>query len=150
MLGLLALLGEVGIQVPNGTHQSLCPQQGCHAPTQAKHEMAILVADKCVRHTRQAPLQTKAAQQTILQVLNSVLSMQSMWCHRVSEQLMAAGATDQDIMKISQVMAQTVRQLEAGNTPPESGLGAHSLPCGVVVSDEEFSSGECAACFPWA
>ena len=56
---------------------------------------------------------------------------------------MAAGATDEDVKKISQSMAQTVRQLEARNTPPEPGLEAQSLPCEVVVSNEEFSAGEC-------
>ena len=54
---------------------------------------------------------------------------------------MAAGVT------VSQIMAQTVRQLGAGNTPPEPGLEAHSLPCEVVVSDEEFSTGECVPRF---
>ena len=48
---------------------------------------------------------------------------------------MAAGATDEDVKKISQIIAQPVRQLETGNTPPEPGL-AHSLPSEVVVSDD--------------
>ena len=49
--------------------------------------------------------------------------------------------------KISQIMAQTVRQLEAGSTSPEPGIEAHSLPCEVVGSDEEFSTGECVPGF---
>ena len=84
----------------------------------------------------------QAAQQNILSVFLSVISMQSMACHSVSEQLMAAGATDEDVKNISQITAQTVRQLEAGSMPPEPGLEAHSLPCEVVGSDEEFSTGE--------
>ena len=63
--------------------------------------------------------------------------MQSMGCHGVSEQLMAAGATEDDVKKISQVMAQTVRKLETRNAAPEPGPEAHSLPCEVVGSDEE-------------
>ena len=64
--------------------------------------------------------------------------MQSMVCHSVSEQLMAAGATDEDVKKISQITAHTVRQLDAGSTSPEPGLEAHSLPC-----EEDFSTAEC-------
>ena len=60
----------------------------------------------------------KAAQQNILSVLKSVLSMQSMGGHSVSEQLMAAGATEEDVKKIRKTMAYTVLQLEAGTTPP--------------------------------
>ena len=71
----------------------------------------------------------QAAQQTVLSVFKSVLSMQSMGCHSVSEQLMSAGATDENAKKISQIMAQTV--LKAGSTSPEPGLEAHSLPCEV-------------------
>ena len=84
----------------------------------------------------------QAAKQNILSVCKSVLSMQSMGCHSVSEQVMAAGATDEDVKKISQITAQTVRQLEAGTTPSEPGLEAHRLPCEDVVSDDEFSTGE--------
>ena len=68
-------------------------------------------------------------------VFKSVLSMQSMGCLGVSEQLMAAGATEEDVHKISQVMAQTVRTLETGIANPEPGPEAHSLPCEVVGSD---------------
>ena len=83
----------------------------------------------------------QAAQQTVLSVFKSVLSMQSMECHGVSEQLMAAGATEDDVKKTSQVMAQTVRKLETGKAAPEPGPEAHGLPCEVVGSDEEFSNG---------
>ena len=41
--------------------------------------------------------------------------------------------------KISQAMAQTVRQLATGNAAPEPGPEARGLPCEVVGSDEEFS-----------
>ena len=61
----------------------------------------------------------QAAKQTVFSVFKSVLSMQSMECHGVSEQLMAAAATEEDVKKISQVMAQTVRKLETGNADPE-------------------------------
>ena len=67
--------------------------------------------------------------------------MQSMECHGFSEQLIAAGATEEDVKKISLVMAQTVRTLETGIATPEPGPEAHSLPCDVVGSDEEFSNG---------
>ena len=56
----------------------------------------------------------QVAQHTVLSVFKSVLSMQSMRCHGVSEQLMAEGATEEDVQKISLVMAQTVRTLETG------------------------------------
>ena len=115
-------------------------------------ELAMLVAEQTAKNAKAVnqgiPVvhtQTtgSTAQQTILSVFESVLSMQIIGCHSVSEQLMAAGATDEDVKKISQIMAHTVRQLEAGNTPPEPGLEAHRLPCQVMVSDEEFSTGEC-------
>ena len=47
---------------------------------------------------------------------------------------MAAGATDEDVKKISQMMALTVLRMEAGSMPPEPGLEAHSLSCEVVGS----------------
>ena len=40
-------------------------------------------------------------------------------------------------------MAQTVRTLETGIATPELGPEAHSLPCEVVGSDEEFSNEIC-------
>ena len=60
---------------------------------------------------------------------------------------MAAGATDEAVKKISQIMAQTVRQLEERNLPPEPGLEVHNLPCEVGGSDEEFSTVECVPGF---
>ena len=118
--------------------------------TQAKHEMAMLVAEQTAENAKtvnqgnpgiqtdtSGSISDQAAQQTVLSVIKSALSMQSMGCHGVSEQLMAAGATDENVKKISQIMALTVRQLEAGSMPPEPGLDAHSLPCEVVGSDEE-------------
>ena len=51
--------------------------------------------------------------------------------------------TEEDVKKISQVMAQIVRTLEAGIATLAPGPEAHSLPCEVVGSDEEFSSGIC-------
>ena len=53
------------------------------------------------------PISDQVAQHTILSVFKSVLSMQSMGCHGVLEQLMAAGATEEDVKKISQVSADT-------------------------------------------
>ena len=85
----------------------------------------------------------QAAQHTVLSVVKSVLLMQSMGCHGVSEQLMAAGATEEGVKKISQVMAQTVRTLETEIATPEPGPEAHSFPCEMVGSDEEFSNGTC-------
>ena len=70
-------------------------------------------------------------------------TVHSMGCHGVSEPLMAAGATEEDVKKISQVMAQTVRRLESGIVTPEPGPEAHCLPCEAVGSDEEFSNEIC-------
>ena len=122
--------------------------------TQAKHKMAILVAEQTaenaktvhpgipvVRSHTTGSTSDESAQQTILSGFKSVVLMQSMECHSVSWRLMAAGATDEDVKKISQTIAQTVRQLEAGNAPPEPGIEAHRLPCVVVVEDIEFSTG---------
>ena len=72
------------------------------------------------------------AQQTILSVFKSVLS--------VAEQLMAAGATDEEVKNISQIMAQTVRKLEGGSTLPEPGIEALKLACDMVVLDADFLS----------
>ena len=80
------------------------------------------------------------AQQTIRSVFKSVLSMQNMGCHSVAEQLMAAGATDEEVKKISQIMAQTVRELEGGNTIPELGIEVLKPACEVVVLDAELPS----------
>ena len=121
---------------------------------QAKHEMAILVAEQTAENAKTAnqanpgfqnhtsgSISDQAAQHTVLSVFKSVLSMQSMGCHGVSEQLMAAGATEEEVKKISQVMAQTVRTLDTGIANPEPAPEAHSLPCEVVSSDEELSNG---------
>ena len=85
----------------------------------------------------------KVAQHTVLSVFKSVLSMQSVGCHGVSEQLMAAGATEEEVKKISHVMAQTVRTRETRIATAEPGPEAHSLPCEVGGSDEEFSNVMC-------
>ena len=84
----------------------------------AKQETVVLVAGQTVEKAKavnqgipMVQTQTtgstsdKAAKQTIL----SVLSMQNVGCHSVSEQLMAAGATEEDVKKISHIMAQTVK-----------------------------------------
>ena len=64
-----------------------------------------------------------------------------MGCHSVAEQLMAAGATDEEVKKISQIMmAQTVRKLEGGSTIPEPGIEVPKLVCEVVVLDAELPS----------
>ena len=89
---------------------------------QAEHEMSILVAEQTAENAKavnqgtsgiqllSSPSKTDFdAQQTILSVFKSVLSMQNMECHSVAEQLMAAGATDEEVKKICQIMAQTVR-----------------------------------------
>ena len=86
---------------------------------QAKQEMALLVAEQSAEYAKtvnqgnpgfqsrmSGPISDQVAQHTVLSVFKSVLSMQSMKCHGVSEQLMAAGATEEDVKKISQVMAQ--------------------------------------------
>ena len=53
---------------------------------------------------------------------------------------MAAGATDEEVKKISQIMAQTVRKLEGGSTIPEPGIEVPKLACDVVVLDAELPS----------
>ena len=59
-----------------------------------------------------------------------------MGCHSVAEQLMAAGATDEEVKTISQIMAQTVRKLDCGSTLPEPGIEALKLACDVVLDAE--------------
>ena len=123
---------------------------------EAKQEMALFVAEQTAENAKtvnqgnpgvqsrtSGSTSDQAAQHTVLSVFKSVLSMQSVGRHGVSEQLMAAGPTEEDVKKISQVMAQTVRTLEAGIATPAPGPEAHSLPCEVVGSDEEFSNGIC-------
>ena len=44
---------------------------------------------------------------------------------------------------MSRKSARSVRTLETGIATPEPGPEAHSLPCEVVGSDEEFSNGIC-------
>ena len=66
--------------------------------------------------------------------------MQNMGRHSVAEQLMAAGATDQEVKKISQIMAQKVRKLEGGSTIPEPGIEVPKPACDVVVLDAELPS----------
>ena len=44
---------------------------------------------------------------------------------------------------MSRKSARSVRTLETGIATPETGSEAHSLPCEVVGSDEEFSNGIC-------
>ena len=51
-------------------------------------------------------------------------------------------ATEDDVKKISQVMAQIIRKLENWNAP-DPGPEVHSILCEVVGSDEEFSNGIC-------
>ena len=53
---------------------------------------------------------------------------------------MAAGATDEEVKKISQNMAQTVRKLEGGSTIPEPGIEVPKPACDVVVLDAELPS----------
>ena len=84
----------------------------------------------------------KAGQQTILSVSKSVLAMQSKGCSSVSEQLTAAGATEEDVKKVSPMVAHTVRQLEAQTTLLEPGPEARRHPCEEVSTDDEFSFGE--------
>ena len=120
---------------------------------QAKHEMSILVAEQTAENAKAVNQGTSGiqslsslsnpdsdAQQTILSVFKSVLSMQNMGCHSVAEQLMAAGATDEEVKKISQIMAQTVRKLEGGSNIPEPGIEVPKPACEVVVLDAELSS----------
>ena len=120
---------------------------------QTKHEMSILVAEQTAENVKAVNQGTSGiqslsslsnpdpdAQQTILSVFKSVLSMQNMGCHSVAEQLMAAGATDEEIKKTSQIMAQTVRKLEGGSTIPEPGIEVLKPACDVVVLDAELPS----------
>ena len=101
-------------------------------PNRPKPKMAILVAEQIAENAKAVNQRIpvvqahttgsttdQAAQQTSLSLFKSFLSMRSMGCNSVSEQLMAAGATDEDVKNISHIMAQTVRQLEAGSAPPE-------------------------------
>ena len=106
---------------------------------QAKHEMALLVAEQTSENAKivnqghpgfqshtSGYISDQAAQHTVLSVFKSVHSMQSMGCHGVSEQLMAAGATEEDV-KQPGCGTDTVRTLETGIATPEPGPEAHSL-----------------------
>ena len=116
---------------------------------QAKLEMALLVAERSAENAKTVnqgnPGFSLACQDTSLIKLHNTPF--SKCCHGVSEQLMAAGATEKDVQKISQVLTQTVRTLETGIANPEPGPEAHSLPCEVVGSDEESSNGKCVRGF---
>ena len=128
--------------------------EAAHAKqVQAKHEMSILGAEQTAENAKAVNQGTSGiqsfsslsnpdpdAQQTILSVFKSVLSMQNIWCHSVAEQLMAAGATDEEVKKISQNMAQTVRKLKGGSTVPEPGIEVPKPACDVVVLDAELPS----------
>ena len=106
---------------------------------QAKHEMAMLVAEQTAENAKtvnqgnprfqthtSGSISDQAAQQTVLSVFKSVLSVQSMGCHGVFETAQGGLArTEEDVEKISQVMAHTVRKLETGNEAPERGPKAH-------------------------
>ena len=120
---------------------------------QAKHEMSNLVAEQTAENAKAVNQGTSGiqsfsspsnpdpdAQQTILTVFQSVLSMQNMECHSVAEQLMAAGATDEEVKKIRPDQAQTLRKLEGGSTIPEPGIGVPKPACEVVVLDAELPS----------
>ena len=78
------------------------------ASAKAKQEMALLVAEQSAEIAKtinqgnpgfqsrtSGSISDQAAQQTVLSVFKSVVSMQSMGCYGVSEQLMAAGATEE-------------------------------------------------------
>ena len=115
---------------------------------QAKHERSILVAEQTAENAKAVNQGTSGiqslsypdAQQTILSVFKSVLSMQNMGCHSVAEQLMAAVATDEEVKKISQVMAQTVRKLEGGSNIPEPRIEMPKPACEVVVLEADLPS----------
>ena len=128
--------------------------EAAHAKqTQAKQEMSILVAEQTAEHTKVVNQDTSGiqslsslsnpdaeAQQTILSVFKSVLSMQNMGCYSVAEQPKTAGATDENVKKISQIMAQTVQKLESGNNTPEPGFEMPKPACEVVALDTELPS----------
>ena len=74
---------------------------------QGKQDMALLVAEQSAESAKtvnqgnpgfqshmSGHISDQVAQHTVLSVFKSVLSMQSMGCHGVSEQLIAAGATE--------------------------------------------------------
>ena len=116
---------------------------------QAKHEMSILVAEQTAEnakaanqgsHSHHLPTQTLVHNRPSSQCSNLSLSMQNMRCHSVAEQLMAAGATDEEVKNISQIVAQTARKLDGGSTLPESGIEALKPACDVVVLDAELPS----------
>ena len=82
----------------------------------------------------------EAAQQTILSVFNSVLAMQSKGCNSVSEQLMAAGPSEEDVKKDSWIMAHTVRQLEAESSPPERAKKCRQTTSSLLENEPGVSS----------
>ena len=85
---------------------------------QAMHEVSILVAEQTAENAKAVNQGTSGiqsfsppsnpdpdAQQTILSVFTSVLSMQNMGWHSVAEQLVEAGTTDEEVKKMCQIMA---------------------------------------------
>ena len=50
---------------------------------------------------------------------------------------MAWGATEDDVERVSQIMAHTVQQLETRATVPEGGPEDHSLPCEDMGTDDD-------------
>ena len=123
---------------------------------QAKHDMAMLVAEQTAINAKTVNqgnpgfqtrtsgfISDQAAPQIVLSVFKSVLSMQRMECHGVSEQLVAAGAIEEDVKKISQVMAQTVRKLETGSAALELGPEEHSLTVRSGGLGRKFFNGIC-------
>ena len=115
---------------------------------QAKHEMAMLVAEQTAENAKKKKLSIKEIQDFritrqdpfLIKLHNKPFSL----CSNPFSRCKAwpRCATEDDVKKISQVMAQTMRKLENWNAP-EPGPEVHSILCEVVGSDEEFSNGIC-------
>ena len=96
-----------------------------------------------LHHKRRVSVSDKAAQQTILSVFTSILGKHKKSCNSVSEQLIAAGASEEEeVKKVSQNIAHTVRLLEVKSSLAEPSPEARSLPCEEMSSNDEFSAGE--------
>ena len=132
----------------------------------AKQEMAKLVAEQAAesaRSPKQVVLTTtsqtsatdnlladRAEQQTVLSVFQSVLNMQNHGCRSGSQQLMAAGESEDDVTHVNHIMALTVQKLETEATfvpvPEEKSLPQERMDVSSEVGDPGTKSQDSTTC----
>ena len=116
--------------------------------TQAKHEMAIWVAEQTAENAKAVNqgipvMQTHTTGSTSDQAAQQTM-MQSMGCHSVWEKLTAADATDEDVKKkSSSVWHKQCGNWKQGTRRPNQDSRLTVSRAKWWVSDEDFSAGEC-------